>query len=222
MTPSEENALDSVLITIENPVRRKIIRKLSMEPSYQLRISKELGFSQQLVAKHLDSMEDAGMVSSEMESSPHGPKRREYLLNRSISLTIDLAPNLFRTRVFAFEPLPDDEPASSSSEMYRALSEVIQRPDENRKLRPLGALINEIDRRLGGLEDEREVLLYLRHLAMKEVGRATAGMALSWDEKRPLSQLLEAEERKATGLSRRLDLSDAALRALLAEIEKSL
>ena len=222
MTPSEENALDSVLITIENPVRRKIIRKLSMEPSYQLRISKELGFSQQLVAKHLDSMEDAGMVSSEMENSPHGPKRREYLLNRSVSLTIDLAPNLFRTRVFAFEPLPEDETASSSSEMYRALSEVIQRPDENRKLRPLGALINEIDKRLGGLEDEREVLLYLRHLAMREVGRATAGMSISWDEKRPLFQLLEGEERKVSGLPRRLDLNDAALRALLSEIEKSL
>jgi len=222
MRASEENDLDSVLLTIENPVRRKIIRQLSKEPSYQLRISKELGFSQQLVAKHLDSMEDAGMVASEMETSPHGPKRKEYLLNRSISLTIDFAPNLFRARVFAFDPLPDEEFPSPSKEVYRALSDVIQRPEENRKLRPLGSLINEIDRRLSGLEDERETLLYLRYLAMKEVGRATAGMAVSWDERRPLSQLLEADERRVMGVSRHVDLSDAAVRALLAEIEKSL
>ena len=56
----DDVGIDSVLLTVENPVRRKIIRQLSKEPSYQLRISKELGFSQQLVAKHLDAMEDTG------------------------------------------------------------------------------------------------------------------------------------------------------------------
>ena len=66
-------------------------------------MSKELGFSQQLVAKHLDAMEGTGLVSSLMEESPHGPRRREYLLNKSISLTIDFAPNLFRARLFSFD-----------------------------------------------------------------------------------------------------------------------
>ena len=89
---TEEDGLDSILLAIENPVRRKIIRRLSRQPSYQLQISKELGFSQQLVAKHLDAMEGTGLVSSLMENSPHGPRRREYLLNRSISLSIDFAP----------------------------------------------------------------------------------------------------------------------------------
>ena len=103
----DETGIDSVLLTVENPVRRKIIKQLSKEPSYQLRISKDLGFSQQLVAKHLDAMEDTGVVSSKMEASPHGPKRKEYLLNRSISLTIDFAPNLFRARVVEFDPLPE-------------------------------------------------------------------------------------------------------------------
>ena len=45
---TEEDGLDSILLAIENPVRRKIIKRLSKQPSYQLQISKELGFSQQL------------------------------------------------------------------------------------------------------------------------------------------------------------------------------
>ncbi len=76
---TEEDGLDSILLAMENPVRRKIIRRLSKQPSYQLQMSKELGFSQQLVAKHLDAMEGTGLVSSLMEESPHGPRRREYL-----------------------------------------------------------------------------------------------------------------------------------------------
>ena len=122
MTKIEEDdtGIDSVLLTVENPVRRKIIRQLSKEPSYQLRISKELGFSQQLVAKHLDAMEDTGVVSSQMEASPHGPKRKEYLLNRSISLTIDFAPNLFRARVVEFDPLPELDLPGSSGEVFLA------------------------------------------------------------------------------------------------------
>jgi len=49
-----QSDLDAVLGTVENPIRRRIIARLSQEPNYQLQLSKELGLSQQLVAKHLD------------------------------------------------------------------------------------------------------------------------------------------------------------------------
>ncbi|MDA4117688.1 MAG: ArsR family transcriptional regulator [Thaumarchaeota archaeon] len=218
----EDSDIDSVLLTVENPVRRKIIKRLSTEPAYQLRISKELGFSQQLVAKHLDSMEDTGVVSSLMESSPHGPKRKEYLLNRSISLTIDFAPNLFRTRVVEFDPLPELDDPSTSGDVFRVLSEVLLRPEESKKLRPLGSLIREIDRKLSGIEDERSVLLYLRDLAMKEVARAVRGGATSgWDDKRVLNQLIE-NERNARGTLKGMNLGDARVQAILLELAKGL
>src|SRR5271155_6286122 len=115
---AEDDGLDSILLAVENPVRRKILRRLSKESGYQLQMSKELGFSQQLVAKHLDAMEGTGLVSSGMEESPHGPRRREYLLNKSISLTIDFAPNLFRARLFSF----DSPEADPSSDLFRGLN----------------------------------------------------------------------------------------------------
>jgi predicted transcriptional regulator len=225
MTKIEEDdtGIDSILLTVENPVRRKIIRQLSKEPSYQLRISKELGFSQQLVAKHLDSMEDTGVVSSQMEASPHGPKRKEYLLNRSISLTIDFAPNLFRARVVEFDPLPELDLPSSSGEVFRMLAEVMKRPEENRKLRPLGSLVKEIDKKLADIEDERSVLLYLRNLAMKEVSKAVGGGSTSgWDEKGVVNQLVDENEKGLRDAFKGLNMGDAWVRALLAELEKEL
>jgi len=219
----DEEGIDSVLLTVENPVRRKIIRQLSKEPSYQLRISKELGFSQQLVAKHLDSMEDTGVVSSKMEASPHGPKRKEYLLNRSISLTIDFAPNLFRARVVEFDPIPELDLPGSSGEVFRMLADVMQRPEENAKLRPLASLIKEIDKKLAGLEDERSVLLYLRNLAMKEVSRGVGGGQTSgWEDKRVVNQLVDENEKSLRETFRGLHMGDAWVRAILSDLEREL
>jgi predicted transcriptional regulator len=224
MTKIEEDdiGIDSVLLTVENPVRRKIIKQLSKEPSYQLRISKELGFSQQLVAKHLESMEDSGVVSSQMEASPHGPKRKEYLLNRSISLTIDFAPNLFKARVMEFDPLPELDLPGASGEVFRMLAEVMQRPEENAKLKPLGSLIKEIDSKLTRIEDEKSVLLYLRHLAMKEVSRAVGGHSDGgWDAK-VINQLVDENEKNLRETFSGLRMSQEWVRAILAELEQGL
>lgn len=219
----DDTGIDSVLLTIENPVRRNIIKRLSKEPSYQLRMSRELGFSQQLVAKHLDAMEDSGVVSSQMEASPHGPMRREYLLNTSISLTIDFAPNLFRARVMEFDPIPELDLPGSSGEVYRMLADVMQRPEENAKLKPLTSLIKEIDKKLAGIEDERSVLLYLRNLAMKEVSKAVGGgSSPGWDEKGVATQLIDENEKALRDTFKGFRMGDSWVRAMVAALEKDL
>ena len=76
----DKEELDSALQVMENPVRRKIIKRLSQEPAYALQLSKELGLGQPLVAKHLATMENAGLVKSVAEDSPNGPRRKLYSL----------------------------------------------------------------------------------------------------------------------------------------------
>jgi predicted transcriptional regulator len=218
---AEDEGLDSILLAVENPVRRKILRKLSRAPSYQLQMSKELGFSQQLVAKHLDAMEGTGLVSSLMEESPHGPRRKEYLLNKSVSLSIDFAPNLFRARVYSFDA-PEADPSGDPNDLFRSLSEVVRRPAESGKMRPLGYLISEIDKRLGNIEDERSVLLHLRHMAMKEVAKAISGMPMTWDEKKALYQVIAERETSVEDISRSLKLREEWVRQVLANLQKSL
>lgn len=219
--PSDDENLDAILLAVENPVRRKIIRRLSRQPSYQLQMSKELGFSQQLVAKHLEAMEGSGLVSSLMEESPHGPKRKEYLLNKSISLTIDFAPNLFRAKLFSFD-YPSSDSAQESNDIFRSMSDIVERPEESGKMRPLGSLISEIDKRLGNIEDERSVLLHVRHLAMKEVAKAISGMPITWDEKKALYQLINERETSVEGISRSLRLREDWVRDVIANLQKNL
>jgi predicted transcriptional regulator len=217
----DDENLDSILLAIENPVRRKIIKRLSKESGYQLQMSRELGFSQQLVAKHLDAMEGSGFVSSLMEESPHGPKRREYLLNKGISLSLDFAPNLFRARAYTYD-YPMIESAQDSNDFFRTLGDVVAHPQASGKMKPLGSLISEIDKRMNNIEDERSVLLFLRHLAMKEVAKAISGMPITWDEKKALYQLIDERDMSVEGISKSLKVREDWVRTIIANLQKSI
>ncbi len=208
-----QSDLDSVLGTVENPIRRKIIARLSQEPNYQLQLSKELGLSQQLVAKHLVAMEDAGLVSSSLEDSPRGPQRREYLLTKSFSVTIDLAPNLFRARMFSLGAMPG---ALEGEELQL---EPVRPPDETTRIAPLMEVIAEVDAKLKEMEEQRAVLLYLRSLALKEAARATTSLG-TMDRRRLLRYLMKEQWDGIGGMSSSLGLQQKAVAEILEEIER--
>lgn len=213
-----QSELDAVLGTVENPIRRRIIAKLSEEPNYQLQLSKELGLSQQLVAKHLVSMEGAGLVRTIFEDSPRGPQRKEYLLKKSISVTIDLAPNLFRARMFSFGAVPGLSEGDEHVQMMNQVSEALKYPDEMVRMRPLTQIVAEVDKKLKQMEEERAVLLYLRSLALREAARITSSMRTA-DRRKVLRHLM----READGVERistSLGLQKQVVGEILEEIEQ--
>ena len=212
--------LDSVLGTVENPIRRRIIAKLTQEPNYQLQLSKELGVSQQLVAKHLVNMEESGLVGTLLEDSPRGPQRKEYLLKKSLSVTIDLTPNLFRARVFSFGAVPGME-ESEAGQVLAKVNEVLRYPDEASRIRPLTDIVKEVDKRLKEMEEQRAVLLYLRNFALVEAASATT--SLGGVDKVKVLRLLMKEQRDGIGdISSSLGLRQTVVGSILEEIEREL
>ena len=207
--------LDAVLGSVENPIRRRIIARLSQEPNYQLQLSKELGLSQQLVAKHLVTMEGAGLVSTIFEDSPRGPQRKEYMLRKSFSMTIDLAPNLFRARMFSFGAAPG---LREQDENFQG-GEMLRYPEEASRIRPFAQVVAEVDKKLKEMEEERAVLLYLRSLALNEAARATTSVA-SGDRGKVLKQILKAQGEGVGNISSTLGLHQQVVGEILEEIEK--
>jgi len=212
--------LDSMLGTVENPIRRRIIARLSERPNYQLQLSRELDISQQLVAKHLGSMEDAGLVSTVLEDSPRGPQRKEYLLRKSFSITIDLAPSLFRARIFSFGTMPGMDPDEQGQLTVKA-SEALKFPEEASRIRPLAQIIAEVDRKLNELEEQRAVLLYLRALALREAARVTTSLG-SGDRKRILRYIMKEQKDGIGDISASLGLRQRVVVNILEELEKDL
>ncbi len=216
-----QSELDAVLGTVENPVRRRIIARLSEEPNYQLQLSKELDISQQLVAKHLDTMQGAGLVSRVEQDSPRGPKRKEYFLQKSFSVTIDLAPNLFRARAFSFGAVPGISEPDDRVQMISQVSEVLRYPDGAARIRPLTKVVAEVDKKLKEMEEERAVLLYLRSLALREAARITTSLP-SNDRRKVLRYLMREQGDGIGGISASLGLQKQVVGDILEEIEREL
>ncbi|MBI3840830.1 MAG: ArsR family transcriptional regulator [Thaumarchaeota archaeon] len=216
-----QSELDAVLGTVENPIRRKIIARLSQKPNYQLQLSKELSISQQLVAKHLVSMEDAGLVSSVFEDSPRGPQRKEYLLTKSFSVTIDLAPNLFKARMFSFGAVPGVSESEEHAQLMAQAAGPSRYSDEASRIRPLTQVVAEVDRKLKEMEEERAVLLYLRSLALREAAKLTTSLGTA-DRKRILRYLMREQRDGIGDMSASLGLQQQVVGEILEEIEKDL
>jgi predicted transcriptional regulator len=212
--------LDSVLQVIENPVRRRIIKRLSQEPGYALQLSKELGLGQPLVAKHLSLMEKAGLVTSALESSPSGPDRRRYSLAKSISITMDVAPHLFKERAILVNA-PTDPKGSRQVDapLVKRVREAVGARGEKERLSLISSVLNDVDSRIQMVEEERIGLLTVRNELMDEAAKIVAHLE-DLDTRRVVFHILEEHDREVESISQSLDMREMVVRSILDELER--
>jgi predicted transcriptional regulator len=94
----EQRQLDTDLILdiLGNDTRRKILAVLSDEPMYFNQLAKEVHIGQQAVIRHLQALEDSGLIETYAEKSEFGaPDRKYYRLNNSFILTVSLSEDDF-------------------------------------------------------------------------------------------------------------------------------
>lgn len=206
---------------LENPTRRFIIKRLSEEPNYPLQLAKDLGLGQQLVAKHLRVMEDAGMVASSVEDSPYGPKRRIYTLNRNMSVTLDVSTHFFKTKIVFFDAEPEREEISDTSAfLMDKMDETLEHQKQQEIITPLTKIISEIDKQLEALESERAILLYIRNFAMKEASHIIEPFKNS-DTRRIIRYALDEHDISVENISKSLNLREDVVRQALSKLKKS-
>jgi predicted transcriptional regulator len=217
----KQGELDSVLQVMENPVRRRIIKRLSQEPCYALQLSKELGLGQPLVAKHLAVMERAGLVTSAAESSPSGPARKRYSLAKSISITMDVAPHLFMEKAISFNEIrPKKRQQHERNTPFEGRAgEAMAARDDRVKLSLISQVMNDIDLRIGAAEEERVALLSVRNELMNEAAKVVANMR-DLDTRRVAFHILEEHDKGVASISQSLDIREMVVRSILDELER--
>ena len=214
-----QEELDTILRVVENPVRRKIIRRLSQEPCYALQLSKELGLGQPLVAKHLAVIEGAGLVTSVPQASPSGPPRKKYSLARGVSISVDLGPNIFIERGVAAEAQVKKRSSPKSGQLRRRVQEAIGARDERKRLTMLSVLLTEVDKKIDEMEGERAELLEVRNLAMGEAAQIVNKTGES-DMRRVLFHILNEHSKAIESISEALDLREMSVKEILLELER--
>ena len=205
---------------LENPTRRDIIKRLSEEPNYPLQLAKDLGLGQQLVAKHLRVMEQAGMVASSVEASPYGPKRRIYTLNKNVSVTLDVSTHFFKAKMVFFDAEPEREEISdTSASLMDKMDKTLERKMQYETITPFTKIISDIDKKLEALENERAILLYIRNFAMKEASHILELFKNS-ETRRIIRYTLDEHDISVKSISESLNLREAVVRQALSKLKK--
>jgi ArsR family transcriptional regulator len=211
----EDKELDTLLSVLENPIRRRIVKRLSQGPSYALQLAKELGLGQPLVAKHLEMMEGAGVVTSLREPSETGPHRKTYTLAKSISITLDLAPNLFIQRGFTFGSISVRELPEEEGKIMAETAKVSG--EKPKDVSTISELLERVDDKLDEIEEERAALLYIRNKAMGSASKALEKVE-ERTKRRVIYSILEEHDMDVRRLSEDLDLRESVIRDILREM----
>lgn len=86
-----EHNLVAVLAALDNPHRLRIITALRGKTNYVSQLARDLEISRPLLIMHLKKLEEAGLVSSDLEVSADGKAMRFYqLADFDIRLTPDV------------------------------------------------------------------------------------------------------------------------------------
>jgi len=78
MSALSGQGLLEVLSALANPHRLQIITALVNKTNYVSQLAREIGISRPLLIMHLNKLEDAGLVKSQLELSGDGKAMRYY------------------------------------------------------------------------------------------------------------------------------------------------
>lgn len=195
--------LDAVLRVLSSSTRRRILARLATESHYPLQLSRELGVSQQAIMKHMRVLEDAGLVRGVEEPSDQGgPPRTAFELTAALSVSIDVGPALFSTRL---------ELADAAGRERRApRAETPEAPREALALRlsEFSKEVSEIDREIGRLETKRQDLVARKNRVLAEAHALIEQMSDKYLSRRILYWITETDEFSVPQLAEAFNLRE--------------
>lgn len=209
---------EEVVDVIGNPVRRRIIQKLSEAPDYTLRLSNELNIHQQLASKHLKVIKNAQLVDVVRQPSHRGADKKVFSLNKFYSLQIDFSPNLYNQRLISF-----NNPQlwlNADNYMDRLEDEVTELREEEcgiDTINPLAQIVQNIDDELESLEKRRARLLYIRNLAMNASVQALE--ELDRKKRQIIHYVINQGSASIVEISRHMQLREQTIKDLVDDLE---
>ncbi len=149
-------SIDSLFEILGNPTRRMILSKLAKVPLGASELAASFGkkISRQAIHSQLKMLTDYGII----ESFGEDPRSIKYRINSNLSLRIDVTPDYFNINYNIAKINNARDNLEIKDTGCQVDYQKIRSPDK--KLRFLAEKIKEIEQSIGGLEQERTVLLH--------------------------------------------------------------
>lgn len=213
----EELDLDTLLAVIGNPTRRQILRKLVKETHYPLQLSKELSISQQAIMKHLEVLEKHELVKSVFRESGSGPPRRCYVATRSLTIIIDMAPELFTEELRIHEASKDIHPGKKEKEKSKKSQDSKWMKGQ---LAALSERVSEINTTIRELAEERDALISEKESAMLAINRLVHELCSDYTERKVLTYIISEDEISLPVMAEKLNMREAEVEKVIRKLEE--
>lgn len=120
-----KDELDLFLSALENSTRREILKRLTLEESYALEISKWIGVSQQAINKQLEMLERAQLISmAGLMPSNSGAPRKIYRPTNFSSIIIDYSRSFFEVKKYDLEVTPEENGNNQNASVRDLIEEL--------------------------------------------------------------------------------------------------
>jgi ArsR family transcriptional regulator len=207
---------DLILDILGNDTRRKILTVLAEEPMYFNQLAKEIGIGQQAVLRHLQALEDIGLIESFGEKSDFGaPDRKYYRLNDSFILTISLSEDDFTvTKQDIIESR-----LKESKKYYKNIDAMPEGPGE--ALPILQENVADIDAEISALKSRLNDLYALKQLVLSKLHKIGIN-SFEEDERRILYKIVEKSPQSITELSDLVGQKESNLKDLIREMRSKI
>jgi predicted transcriptional regulator len=181
--------LDKLFRALSSDTRRRILQLLAQGERYPYELSKTLGLTPPGVFKHLEALQEAGLVEREHVESDLGPDRVYYRLNARFGLSTTILPNAFVVRLIR----------RSSGGILMPQGFII--PEARQDVAAIRRLLTElgkVNKRLADLDDERMRFASVRGQIINQIESIMNNS--SWDEKscQEVRALLDPIKQSAT------------------------
>ncbi|MHC1585148.1 MAG: ArsR/SmtB family transcription factor [Candidatus Syntropharchaeia archaeon] len=207
--------IDVLLRMIENPLRRKILYKLTKEAHYPLQLSKELKVSQQAVLKHLKALEEAGMVRSFEKEGKRGPRRTYYVPTGRFMIQIDVGPSIFDIDMKTVEEL--EESGVVFEDLEAEYNRILKKKNPIERLKELSRLLKDIDERIDEIEKKKASLCMLKQRVSEEANRIIRKVE-DYRQRNILYQLVEKDYISVRKLAREVDMREEIVEEILRDL----
>ena len=139
-----------IFLALKSDTRRKILSMLASEPMYltQLAFSPKLG--QQAIFRHLQLLEEAGLLDSDFKDAGQGAPRRYYQIARAVRVEVQISPEMFDIGLFDVPRIeiktPKDFP--ELAEIVTKCDELGKTPNSKEKLSVYSDLLQDLSKEL--------------------------------------------------------------------------
>ena len=141
---------DKIFLALKSATRRKILNMLASEPMYLTQIAYNLELGQQAIFRHLQLLEESGILISDFKDSGQGAPRRYYQIARAVRVEVQISPEMFDIGLFDVPKIAIKTPKEypELAKVVTQCQKLVKEPNSKEKLVEYGELLKQLSKEL--------------------------------------------------------------------------